>query len=68
MHSCILSFFYYELELKRSNDTYSSKLQSEKYKEKDLINLTWKIKEVTELDEMGRYMLLQGNQCNAKQD
>ena len=34
--------------------TYSSKLQSEKYKEKDLINLAWKIKEVTELDEMGR--------------
>ena len=40
--------------MKNSNDSYSSKLQSEKYKEKDLINLAWKIKEVSELDEIGR--------------
>ena len=42
------------IELKRSNDIYSSKLQSEKYKEKELINLAWKIKELSELDDISR--------------
>ena len=42
------------LELKNSNDTYSSKLQSDHYKEKDLISLAWKVKEISQLDDMGR--------------
>ena len=42
------------LELKNSNDAYSSKLQSDHYKEKDLISLAWKVKEISQLDEMGR--------------
>jgi len=41
-------------ELKRSNDTYSEKLQSSRYNDKDLINLSWKIKELGDLNEMGR--------------
>ena len=39
--------------LKNSNDAYSSKLQSDHYKEKDLISLAWKIKEISQLNEMG---------------
>ncbi len=42
------------LELKNSNDTYSRKLQSDHYKEKDLISLAWKVKEISQLDNMGR--------------
>ena len=42
------------LELKNSNDTYSRKLQSDHYKEKDLISLAWKVKEISQLDDMGR--------------
>ena len=42
------------LELKSSNDAYSSKLQSDHYKDKDLISLAWKVKEISQLDEMGR--------------
>ena len=42
------------LELKNSNDAYSSKLQSDHYKEKDLISLAWKVKEISQLDEIGR--------------
>ena len=41
-------------ELKCSNDTYSEKFQSDKYKDKDLITLSWKIKELSELNEIGR--------------
>lgn len=41
-------------ELKSSNDTYSEKLQSDKYRDKDLIALSWKVKELTELNEIGR--------------
>ena len=40
-------------ELKSSNHTYSEKLQSGKYKENDLITLSWKIKELSELNEIG---------------
>ena len=42
------------VELKSSNDTYSEKLQSNKYNDKDMINLSWKIKELDELSEIGR--------------
>ena len=42
------------VELKSSNDTYSEKLQSNKYNDKDMINLSWKIKELDELNEIGR--------------
>ena len=41
------------LELKSSNDAYFSKLQSDNYKDKDLRSLAWKIKEISQLDEMG---------------
>ena len=41
------------LELKNSNDAYPSKLQSDHYK-KDLISLAWKVKEISQLDEIGR--------------
>ena len=40
--------------MKNSNDAYSSKLQTDHYKEKDLISLAWKVKEISELDEMSR--------------
>ena len=39
------------LELKNSNDAYSSKLQTDHYKEKDLISLAWKVKEISEWAE-----------------
>jgi len=42
------------IELKSSNDAYSSKLQSDPYEEKELISLAWKVKEINQLDEMGR--------------
>ncbi|XP_065900800.1 uncharacterized protein [Dysidea avara] len=41
-------------ELIRSNDVYSEKLHSNKYNDKDLINLSWKLKELGDLNEMGR--------------
>jgi len=40
------------LELKNSNDAYSSKLQSGHYKEKDFISFVWKVKEISQFDEM----------------
>ena len=40
-------------ELKSSNHTYSEKMQSGKCKDKDLITLSWKIKELSELNEIG---------------
>ena len=42
------------VELKSSNDIYSEKLQSNKYNDEDMINLSWKIKEFDELNEIGR--------------
>ena len=42
------------VELKSSNDAYSEKLQSSKYNDKDMISLSWKIKELDELNEIGR--------------
>ncbi|XP_065887166.1 uncharacterized protein [Dysidea avara] len=70
-----LDFIY--SELKQSNDTYSEKLQSNKYIEKDLINLSWKIKELGDLNEMGRslhtevnllYSRLEAGQCFWEQE
>ncbi|XP_065914473.1 uncharacterized protein [Dysidea avara] len=43
-------------ELKKYNDTYSEKLQSDKYSDKDMINLSWKIKELGDLNGMGRLL------------
>ena len=37
-----------------ANATYSEKLQSSRYNDKDLIKLSWKIKELGDLNEMGR--------------
>ena len=63
--------------MKQSNDTYSEKLQSNKYIEKDLINLSWKIKELGDLNEMGRslhtevnllYSRLETGQCFWEQE
>ena len=45
---------YIYSELKSANDTYSAKLSSEKHKDKDMISLSWKIKELSDLNDMGR--------------
>ena len=44
------------IELKKHNDTYSEKLQSSKYNDKVMINLSWKIKELGDLNDMGRLL------------
>ena len=41
-------------EIIKFNNAYSEKLQSHVQKEKDLITLSWKVKELTELDQNGR--------------
>ena len=65
------------VELKSSNDMYSEKLQSDKYKDKDLITLSWKIKELSELNEIGRKLhaeitmlskRIEENQCSWQQE
>ena len=53
-------------ELKKSNGTYSEKLQSNKYSEKDLINLSWKIKELGDLNEMGRSLHTEVNSLSSR--
>jgi len=49
-------YTYIVSELKKLNDTYSEKLQSNKYNEKDLINLNWKIKELGDLNEIWKIL------------
>ena len=49
-----IEFYIFLTELIRSNDVYSEKLHSNKYNDKDLINLSWKLKELGDLNEMGR--------------
>jgi len=63
IHSGTLWYFiqmhllcYNYAELKSANDTYSLKLCSDKHKDKDMISLSWKIKEIGELNEMGRVL------------
>ena len=42
--------------LSKANNTYSEKLQSDRQKEKEIIILSWKVKELSELNETGRYL------------
>jgi len=42
--------------LKKHNDIYSEKLQSSKYSDKDMITLSWKIKELGDLNDMGKLL------------
>ena len=44
------------VEIIKFNNAYSEKLQSHVQKEKDLIILSWKVKELTELNENGRQL------------
>jgi len=46
--------FAYFIELEASNNTYSEKMTHTKHSEQELINLAWKIKELSELNKMGR--------------
>ena len=43
-------------EIIKFNNAYSEKLQSHVQKERDLITLSWKVKELTELDQNGRQL------------
>ena len=43
------------------NNDYSEKLQSRQHKEKEMINLTWKIKELSDLNQNGRKIFSQVN-------
>lgn len=43
-----------KVELTKTNDTYSQKLETEKYQQKDMITLSWKVKELNDLGESGR--------------
>jgi len=40
--------------LKKNSDSYLEKLQSSKYSDKDMINLSWKIKELDDMNNIGR--------------
>jgi len=40
--------------LSRTNNTYSEKLDGGKHKEKEMIALSWKVKELNDLGEKGR--------------
>ena len=42
------------LELAKANNTYSEKLETERHKQKDMIALSWKVKELNNLGESGR--------------
>ena len=42
------------LELTKANNTYSEKLETERHKQKDMIALSWKVKELNDLGESGR--------------
>ena len=42
------------IELTEANSTYSEKVQQHRNREKDLVSLAWKIKELSELNENGR--------------
>ena len=42
------------LELAKANNTYSEKLETERHKQKDMIALSWKVKELNDLGESGR--------------
>ena len=46
----------YFLEIIKFSNEYSEKLQSRVQKEKELIILAWKVKELTELNENGRQL------------
>ena len=45
---------FYHLELTKANDTYSQKLETERHHQKDMITLSWKVKELNDLAENGR--------------
>jgi len=40
--------------LTKANNTYSEKLGTEKHREKEMIALSWKVKELDDLGEKGR--------------
>ena len=42
------------LELTKANDTFSQKLETERYQQKDMITLSWKVQELNDLGESGR--------------
>ena len=46
----------YHCKIIKFNNAYSEKLQSHVQKERDLITLSWKVKELTELDQNGRQL------------
>ena len=48
-------------ELTNVNNEYSEKLQSQQHKEKEMINLTWKLKELSDLNENRRKFFSQVN-------
>ncbi|XP_065891566.1 uncharacterized protein [Dysidea avara] len=48
-------------ELTNVNNEYSEKLQSRQHKEKEMIKLTWKVKELSDLNENGREIFSQVN-------
>ena len=64
-------------ELNKANVAYSKKLQLDRQKEKELIVLSWKVKELSDLNETGRCLrseisqlsntVQQGN-CRWRQD
>ena len=46
---------FYHLELTKANDTYSQKLETERHQQKDMITLSWKVKELNDLAERQVY-------------
>ncbi|XP_065893229.1 uncharacterized protein [Dysidea avara] len=53
-------------ELAASNNRYSEKMMNVKHSEQELINLAWKVKELSELNEMGRKLYANITQLIAK--
>jgi len=67
----------FEIELSKANLAYSEKLQSERQKEKELIVLSWKVKELNDLGQTGRSLHsevcqlrhnIQQGQCRWRED
>ena len=62
----IILLFGYFVELAASNNRYSEKMMNVKHSEQELINLAWKVKELSELNEMGRKLYANITQLIAK--
>jgi len=54
------------LELFKANNAYCEKLATEKHKEKDMISLSWKVKELDELGESGRQICVEAKAITSR--